>query len=52
VDAALKRISDGTFGKCLDCEQEINTKRLEDLRGRRAPQGSVLMDRLRVVGLF
>jgi DnaK suppressor protein len=29
VDAALKRISDGTFGQCLNCEQEINAKRLE-----------------------
>ena len=29
VDAALKRISEGTFGQCLNCEQEINVKRLE-----------------------
>jgi|ERR1700722_7325813 len=29
VDAALKRISDGTFGECLNCGQEIKTKRLE-----------------------
>jgi len=29
VDAALKRISEGTFGLCLNCEQEINAKRLE-----------------------
>jgi len=29
VDVALKRISEGTFGQCLDCEQEINAKRLE-----------------------
>ena len=29
VDAALKRISQGTFGLCLNCEQEINAKRLE-----------------------
>jgi DnaK suppressor protein len=29
VDAALKRISDGTFGDCLNCGQEINSKRLE-----------------------
>ena len=29
VDAALKRISEGTFGDCLNCGQEINTKRLE-----------------------
>ena|SRR5712692_965932 len=29
VDAALKRISEGTFGECLNCGQEINSKRLE-----------------------
>ena len=29
VDAALKRISEGTFGYCLNCGQEIGTKRLE-----------------------
>jgi DnaK suppressor protein len=29
VDVALKRISDGSFGQCLNCEQEINAKRLE-----------------------
>jgi DnaK suppressor protein len=29
VDAALKRISEGTFGNCLNCGQEINSKRLE-----------------------
>ena len=29
VDAALKRISEGTFGQCLNCEQDINAKRLE-----------------------
>ena len=29
VDAALKRISEGTFGECLNCGQEINVKRLE-----------------------
>jgi len=29
VDAALKRISKGTFGLCLNCEQEFNAKRLE-----------------------
>lgn len=27
--AALKRISEDTFGQCLNCEQEINAKRLE-----------------------
>ncbi len=29
VDAALKRINEGTFGECLNCGQEINSKRLE-----------------------
>ncbi len=29
VDAALKGISEGTFGMCLNCGQEINNKRLE-----------------------
>jgi DnaK suppressor protein len=29
IDAALKRINDGSFGECLNCEQEINRKRLE-----------------------
>jgi RNA polymerase-binding transcription factor len=29
VDAALNRINDGTFGHCLNCGQEINSKRLE-----------------------
>jgi DnaK suppressor protein len=29
IDAALKRISEGTFGQCLNCEQEINLKRLQ-----------------------
>jgi DnaK suppressor protein len=29
VDAALKRINEGTFGRCLNCEQAINAKRLE-----------------------
>ena len=28
VETALKRISDGTFGECLNCGQEINAKRL------------------------
>jgi DnaK suppressor protein len=31
VEAALKRISEGTFGECLNCGQEINAKRLEAL---------------------
>ena len=29
VDVSLKRISEGTFGECLNCGQEINAKRLE-----------------------
>jgi DnaK suppressor protein len=29
VDTALKRMSDGTFGECLNCGLEINAKRLE-----------------------
>ena len=29
VNVALKRIGGGTFGQCLNCGQEINTKRLE-----------------------
>jgi DnaK suppressor protein len=29
VEAALSRISEGTFGNCLRCGEEINTKRLE-----------------------
>jgi DnaK suppressor protein len=29
VESALKRISGGTFGQCLNCKQEINTNRLE-----------------------
>jgi RNA polymerase-binding transcription factor DksA len=29
VEAALTRIHEGTFSQCLNCEQEINAKRLE-----------------------
>ncbi|HXM62999.1 MAG TPA: TraR/DksA family transcriptional regulator [Terriglobales bacterium] len=29
VDVALKRITEGKFGQCLNCDQEINAKRLE-----------------------
>ena len=28
VKAALRRIHDGTFGTCIDCESEISAKRL------------------------
>ena len=28
IDAALKRICDGEFGMCLDCEEAISPKRL------------------------
>jgi DnaK suppressor protein len=29
ITAALKRIDDGDYGLCRDCEEPINTKRLE-----------------------
>jgi DnaK suppressor protein len=29
IDAALARISDGTFGQCMVCEEEIGAKRLD-----------------------
>jgi len=29
IDAALKRIEDGTYGKCDACGREIDTERLE-----------------------
>ncbi|HEX3323152.1 MAG TPA: TraR/DksA family transcriptional regulator [Terriglobales bacterium] len=29
VEAALSRIREGTFGECVSCGKEINTKRLE-----------------------
>lgn len=29
IDEALGRIEDGTFGTCLDCEEPIETRRLE-----------------------
>lgn len=29
VNAALKRIEDGTYGRCVDCGKEIPLKRLE-----------------------
>jgi DnaK suppressor protein len=29
IEAALSRIDAGTFGECLNCEQEITIKRLE-----------------------
>ncbi|MGI9186661.1 MAG: TraR/DksA family transcriptional regulator [Gaiellales bacterium] len=31
VDEALKRITDGTYGSCVDCGQPIPDKRLEAL---------------------
>jgi DnaK suppressor protein len=31
IESALDRIEDGTFGECINCGQEINTKRLEAL---------------------
>lgn len=29
VDGALERIREGIFGECINCGEEINTKRLE-----------------------
>jgi DnaK suppressor protein len=29
IDAALRRMEDGSYGYCLDCEDAINPKRLE-----------------------
>jgi DnaK suppressor protein len=29
IDSALKRIAEDRFGQCINCEQEINAKRLE-----------------------
>lgn len=29
VDAALQRIEEGTYGRCIDCDKEIPAKRLE-----------------------
>ena len=29
IEAALSRVQAGTFGECLNCEQEINIKRLD-----------------------
>ena len=29
IDQALQRMSDGEFGKCADCGEDINEKRLE-----------------------
>ena len=31
IDEALKRMKDGSFGKCLDCNKPINKKRLKAL---------------------
>jgi DnaK suppressor protein len=31
VDAALQRLDDGTYGRCVDCDGEIPSKRLEAL---------------------
>ncbi len=30
IDMALEKISDGTFGHCEECEEEIGMKRLEN----------------------
>ena len=29
IDAALRRIDDGSYGLCIDCEEPINPRRLE-----------------------
>jgi DnaK suppressor protein len=29
IDGALKRIKDGTFGECANCEEEMQQKRLD-----------------------
>jgi DnaK suppressor protein len=29
INAALKRVEDGTYGLCVDCEEPIHEKRLE-----------------------
>ena len=29
IEAALKRIDDGTYGHCRDCDEPINPRRLE-----------------------
>lgn len=31
IDEALKRVKDGSFGKCLNCHKPINKKRLKAL---------------------
>ena len=28
LNNALKRIEDGSYGKCIDCKEEINEERL------------------------
>ena len=33
VDTALLRIREGSFGECIHCGKEINSKRLEAVRG-------------------
>ena len=29
IEESLSRIEDGTFGRCIDCEEDIDVKRLE-----------------------
>ena len=31
IEAALKRIEDGTYGKCIDCGKDISERRLKAL---------------------
>jgi DnaK suppressor protein len=35
IEAALRRIQDGTFGKCLTCGNEIDMKRLQAVQWTR-----------------
>src|SRR5947209_1723803 len=35
IESALGRIEDGTFGECINCGQEISTKRLQALPATR-----------------
>lgn len=31
IEAAFARLDDGTYGKCVDCDEQISTERLEAL---------------------
>ena len=34
ITAALKRMDDGDYGICLECDEPINPKRLDEFRGK------------------